>query len=141
MFCRNSVILTNVFRSELWRSCAPCWMLYVTMNLFLIDQYWLFGTIFEILVSKSTKIYRVLWFISPFQCKKFLFSSPGPLGKVRYCHHFASVVFVVNNFQKSSPLKLLNRFFCNFALFVYGMLATKFLNFGAICFKTWPPLL
>ena len=72
-----------------------------------------------------------------------IFSSPGPKGHVRFCHHFASVVVIVVRVCKlfifSSSLKPLNRFGPNLAEMFIGRSSTKFVIFVPIAYPRWPP--
>ena len=96
-----------------------------------------------------------------------LFSSSGPKGHVRYCHHLASVVcpltfshfnllhfvpfrqqiwppraILVSDWlllKKSSPLKLLGQMEPNLAGNIYVRSSIKFLHFVPFRLQIWPP--
>ena len=72
-----------------------------------------------------------------------IFSSPGPKGHVRFCHHFASVIVIVVRVCKlfifSSSLKPLNRFGPNLAEMFIGRSSTRCVIFVQIRNLTWLP--
>jgi hypothetical protein len=67
-----------------------------------------------------------------------IFSSPGPLVQVNYCHHLASVVCKLFTFQASSP-KPLGQLELNLAGMFLGWSSTKLLFFVPIGYSTWLP--
>ena len=75
-------------------------------------------------------------FFKPHLYANFIFSSPGPLVQVNYCHHLASVVCKLFTFQSSSP-KPLGQLEPNLAGMFLGWSSTKLLFFVPVGYSTW----
>jgi hypothetical protein len=75
-----------------------------------------------------------------FQPLLIIFSSPGPKGHVRYCHHLASVVRR-KLFQRYSPLKLTDQLEPNLVRIITRVSSFKIVSDDAVHQSTWPLLL